>query len=217
MPLPKDNLLFGFASKLTHEQKEYVDSIYDNQVTIVNACAGSGKTTLAVAVAKVLKKELLYIFSPVEESVLGFTPGDVFDKESKYTTPLKDALLEINEEPDRAIVSKDNIQNIKNGTAWVTPISHVFARGTNIKNKFVILDESQNFTRGELKKVLSRIHDDCKVVIIGHDKQCDLKNPAKSGFVPYIEHLRNEDYVKICKLTRNFRGRLATKADELEW
>lgn len=217
MPLPKDSLLFGFAPKLTDEQKEYVDSIFDNQVTIVNACAGSGKTTLAVACAKVLGRELLYIFSPVEESVLGFTPGDVFDKESKYTTPLKDALFEIEEDPERAIKSKDNIQNIKNGTAWVTPLSHVFARGTNIKNKFVIIDEAANFTRSELKKILTRIHDDCKVVIIGHDKQCDLKNPAKSGFVPYIEHLKDEDYVKVCNLTHNFRGRLATKADQLEY
>lgn len=216
MPLPKDNLLFGFASKLTDEQKEYVDSIFDNQVTIVNACAGSGKTTLAVACSKVLKMDLLYIFSPVEESVLGFTPGDVFDKESKYTTPLKDALLKIGDDPSRAIVSEDNMMNVKNGNAWVTPMSHVFARGINIENKFIIVDESQNFLVSELKKLLSRIHDNCKVVIIGHDKQCDLKNPAKSGFVPYIEHLKNEDYVKVCKLTHNFRGRLATKADEFE-
>lgn len=27
MPLPHDNMLFGFASKLTDEQREYVDSI----------------------------------------------------------------------------------------------------------------------------------------------------------------------------------------------
>lgn len=216
MPLPKSNPLFGFAPKLTEEQKEYVDSIFDNHVTIVNACAGSGKTTLAVACAKILGMELLYIFSPVEESVLGFTPGDVFDKESKYTSPLKDALLKINEVPDRVIISKENIQNVKNGTAWVTPVSHVFARGTNIEDKFVIIDESQNFTRSELKKLLTRIHESCKVVMIGHDKQCDLKNPSKSGFVPYIEHLKDEDYVKVCNLTHNFRGRLATKADQLE-
>lgn len=218
MPLPEDNMLFGYASKLTDEQRMYVNSIFDNQVTIVNACSGSGKTTLAVACAKVLKRDLVYIFSPVEEDVLGFTPGDVFEKEEKYTVPLKDALLEIGEEPYRAIVSEDNIQNVKNGSAWVYPMSHVFARGTNIKgNKFVIIDEAQNFTKSELKKILTRIHDEVKVVIIGHDKQCDLENPSKSGFVPYIDFLKDEDYVKVCSLTHNFRGRLATKADQLVW
>ena len=218
MPLPKDNLLFGFAPKLTDEQKEYVDSIFDNQLTIVNAKAGTGKTTLAVACAKVLQRDLIYIFSPVEEKSLGHTPGTIEEKESKYIVPLRDALLEIGEDPDRAIQSETNIENIKNGNAWVKPMSHVFARGINIKgNKMVIIDEAQNFTRGELKKVLTRIHDDVKVVMIGHDGQCDLKNPEKSGFIPYLEHFRNEPYAKVCTLTKNFRGRLANHADELTW
>lgn len=218
MPLPKDHIFFGYANKLTDEQLEYVNSMIDNQMTVVNAIAGSGKTTLATMVAKYLGMELVYIFSPVEEKSLGFTPGSVEDKESKYLVPLKDALLEINEDPNRSIIYEDNIDNIKNGTAWVHAMSHVFARGTNIKgNKFVLIDESQNFTRGELKKVLTRIHDDCKVVMIGHDGQCDLKNKSKSGFIPYLEHFKNEKYAKICKLTKNFRGKLATHADKLEW
>lgn len=218
MPLPKNNMLFGFSNKLTEEQKSYVDNIFDKQLTIVNALSGSGKTTLAVACAKVLKRDLIYIFSPVEEKKLGYTPGSVEDKEEKYIVPLKDALLEIGESPDKAIMSEANIENMKNGNAWVKPMSHVFARGINIKgNKLVIIDEAQNFNRGELKKVLTRIHDSVKVVLIGHDGQCDLENPSKSGFVPYLKHYENEDYVGVNKLTHNFRGKLASKADELNW
>jgi phosphate starvation-inducible PhoH-like protein len=59
MPLPKNSLLFGFKSKLTDEQKIYVDSIFDNQMTIVNAQSGTGKTTLAVACAKIIGKPLV--------------------------------------------------------------------------------------------------------------------------------------------------------------
>ncbi|MFA1510066.1 PhoH family protein [Priestia aryabhattai] len=218
MPLPKDNLLFGFAEMLTDEQKEYVDSIFDNQLTIVNAAAGTGKTTLAVACAKVLERDLIYIFSPVEEKALGYTPGTVEEKEMKYVVPLKDALLEIGEIPDRVIQCEGNEDNMKNGNAWVKTMSHVFARGTNIKgNKLVIIDEVQNFTRGELKKVLTRIHDDVIVVMIGHDGQCDLKDAKKSGFIPYLEHFEKQDYAKICKLTVNFRGKLAQHADTLRW
>lgn len=218
MPLPKSNMFFGYAKKLTGEQKEYVDSMIDNQMTIVNAKAGTGKTTLAVMAARFLKRDLVYIFSPVEEKTLGYTPGTVEEKEAKYIVPLKDALLEIGEDPDRVLVYEDNIDNIKNGNAWVTAMSHTFARGTNIKgNKLVIIDETQNFTRGELKKVLTRIHDDCKVVMIGHDGQCDLKDASKSGFLPYLEHFSNEDYATVCELTVNFRGKLARHADELKW
>lgn len=218
MPLPKDSLLFGFAPKLTEEQKIYVDSMIDNQLTFVNAVSGSGKTTLAVAVAKLLNRDLLYVFSPTEERKLGYSAGTIEDKERKYITPLTDALLEIGELPEKAIISENNIENVKNGNAWVKPMSHIFARGTNIKgNKFLIIDEAQNFTRGDLKKVLSRVHDDVKVVVIGHSLQCDLDNPSKSGFEAYIEHFKNEDYVKVCNLTKNFRGRLSQKADELTW
>lgn len=216
MPLPKDNMLFGFADKLTDEQRIYVNSIFDNQLTIVNAKAGTGKTTLAVACAKLLDKPLVYTFSPVEEGSLGFTPGTVEEKEAKYIQPLLDALAEIREDVRFAIKSEKNPDIINEG-AWITAKSHTFVRGTNIKNSTVIIDEAQNLTRGELKKLLTRIHDTCHVVIIGHVEQIDLKDPKKSGFAPYIEHFRNESYCEVVELTKNFRGNLARKADELVW
>ncbi|PKR82864.1 PhoH family protein [Heyndrickxia camelliae] len=217
MPLPKNNLLFGFEPRLTDEQRVYVNSIFDNMMTFVNAPSGSGKTTLAVACARILNKPLVYIFAPVEEKKMGFRPGNQMEKEKEYLQPLKDALLEIGEIPDRVIYSEDNIENIKNGNVWVYPKSHIFARGTNIKDSVVILAESQNLTKGEMKKILTRIHDTCTVIVEGHTGQCDLDDPRKSGFSPYIEHYRNEDYVGICELTKNFRGRISRHADLLTW
>lgn len=217
MPLDKNNMLFGFEPKLTNEQRDYVDSIFDYQVTMVNARAGSGKTTLAVACAKLLNKPLYYIFAPVEEKKMGYRPGTQKEKEAEYYQPLIDALLEIGEVPDRVIYSEDNIGNVKNGNVWVYPKSHIFARGTNIKDAVVIIAEAQNFTRGELKKVLTRIHDSCTVIIEGHTGQNDLPDPKKSGFLPYIEHLSRYEWVNVVELTENFRGRLSRAADELAW
>lgn len=213
MPLPKNNMLFGFANKLTEEQKVYVDNIFDKQLTIVNARSGTGKTTLAVACASILKKPLIYIFSPVMESSMGFRPGTQEEKEAEYIAPLFDALYEINENPLKAICSENSQTNKE---AWVHPRSHIFARGTNIKDSTVIIDECQNFTKNELKKVLTRIHDSCKVIMIGHTGQNDLKNPKDSGFKPYIELFRTKDYASICELSWNFRGKLANDADEIE-
>jgi phosphate starvation-inducible protein PhoH len=217
MPLPKNNLLFGFEPKLTDEQREYVNSIFDNQLSIVNAKSGSGKTTLAVACAKIIGKPLIYIFSPVEEKAMGYRPGTQQEKEKEYLTPLKDALLEIGEIPDKVIYDPDNLDAMKAGHVWVYPMSHTFARGINLKDKTVILAESQNYSRGDMKKILTRIHDSCTVVIEGHTGQCDLPDPRKSGFAPYIEHFRGESYAKVVELTVNFRGRLSQHADRLEW
>lgn len=216
MPLPKDNMLFGFADKLTDEQRNYVDSIFDNKVTIVNAKAGTGKTTLAVAVAKLLGKPLYYTFGTVEEDELGFTPGDVEEKESKYIVPLHDALREIREDP-RLSIKRESNPDFINAEAWVIAKSHTFMRGTNIKDATLIIDEAQNLTRGQLKKVLTRVHSDVSVIVIGHDGQNDLDDPTKSGFIPYLEHFRNEPYAQVCDLTINFRGIVSQHADKLTW
>lgn len=215
MPLPQSAELF-FGLNLTDEQKKYVDSIFDNRITFVNAKAGSGKTTLAVGAAKILQKPLVYIFSAVEETTIGHTPGSVEEKERKYIQPLIDALIEIREDPRFAIKSENN-PDLINENAWIEAKSHSFMRGSNIKNSTVIIDEAANFTRGELKKVLTRLHDSNTVIVIGHDKQCDLKNPSKSGFIPYLEHFRSYESVGICELTKNFRGTLADHADDLSW
>src|SRR5690554_3443741 len=109
MPLHKNNMLFGYADKLTDEQREYVDAIHDYQFVSCNAPSGTGKTTLAVMMAKVLKRDLIYIFSPVEEGRMGFLPGGLQDKEAPYLTPLYDALLEMNENPMKVIETPENM------------------------------------------------------------------------------------------------------------
>jgi predicted ribonuclease YlaK len=217
MPLPKDTMFFGFAAKLTSEQRIYVDSIFDNRITFVNAKSGTGKTTLAVAAAKLIGKPLVYVFSPVEEGRMGFRPGTQREKEAAYITPLTDALAEIGETPEKAIFNQEDFAAMKRGDHWVYPMSHIFARGINIKDKTVVISEAQNFTRGELKKLLTRCHDSCSVVVEGSTIQCDLPDAGKSGFAPYIEHFRDEPYANVCELTRNFRGQLAQHADELAW
>lgn len=218
MGLPKNNLLFGFEPKLTKEQRTYVNSIFNNKMTFVAARSGSGKTTLAVAVAKLLNKDLVYIFSATQEKTLGYRPGSTKEKESDYIVPLRDALLEIGEDPNKAIYNEDaDPITLKKGEFWVFPMSHTFARGINLKNKVVILDEFQNFTKNEAKKILTRIHDDCTVIVIGDPNQCDLPDPRKSGFMPYLEHYRNEPYVGVCELSVNFRGDISRHAEELKW
>ncbi|AFM40926.1 PhoH family protein [Desulfosporosinus acidiphilus SJ4] len=225
MPLPENNLLFGLAPRLTPEQREYVDAIFDYQLVMVNAKAGTGKTTLAVACAKILKKPLIYIFNPVQEAIMGFRPGTQSEKESIYHQPLIDALLEINENPvqciyneevlaNEAIRRKVSVKRVMDGI-WCYPKSPLFLRGTNLKDMTIIIDECQNFTAIELRKIFTRVHDSCKVICIGHSGQTDIPS-SKSGFVPYMEHFKDQPYCKIITLSKNFRGELANWADKFQ-
>jgi phosphate starvation-inducible protein PhoH len=84
----------------------------------------------------------------------------------------------------------------------------------NLENKIVIIDEAQNFTTEELKKVLTRIHDSCKVIVVGHTGQVDIS--GRSGFARYIQHFSTADRCEVCELTINHRGWLSSYADNLK-
>jgi phosphate starvation-inducible protein PhoH len=199
-----------YGLQLSDEQYIYADSISDNRLTIADCKAGSGKTVVAVGMAKIIGKPLLYIIAPVQEKTMGFLPGDKHDKESVYFQPLKDALIKIGDNPDKSIKNPKEF----NVHAWVEAPSHVHMRGSTIENHTVIVDEVQKFTTPELRKVLTRLADSCTVIMIGHAKQCDLQNPSLSGFVPYKNYFSKKWYCKVVNLTKNFRGELAQDADD---
>lgn len=207
MPVP-ETLFYGMT--LTEEQKEYADSIFDNQLTITDSLSGSGKTTVAVGVAKLLQRPLYYIFFPVQEDVHGFLPGDLEDKTNNYLGPLYDALSEINENPEKVVFSKKEFRP----HAWVYAIPHTFLRGTNLKNCTVLIDESQNGTKHQLKKILTRCHESTKVIMVGHQKQTDIPI-EKSGFKDYIEAAKTAPFAKQVNLTHDFRGALCRWADQV--
>lgn len=209
----KDNMWWGYANKFTSEQWEYINSIQNKQLTIVNAPAGTGKTTIAVMAAKLLGKTLTYVFFPVEEDKMGHRPGTQEEKEAEYLVPLYDALYEMKENPEKAIFSETNLS----GQAWVHAKSHTFMRGSNLKDTVLVIAESQNGTIPQVKKILTRVHDSTKVIMEGHSGQIDLKNPNQSALVPSIEHFTGKPYAGIVTLSKNFRGQLAQDADRLKY
>lgn len=215
-----DSLFYGI--QLDEEQTVFRDHIWDKDKLIVfcNAKAGTGKTLIATATANLLVQYgrydgIIYIASPTQEQKQGYLAGSIEDKSEPYFQPFYNALAKIGVNPMQA-VSHASIMNSKNGTAYIDCITHTFERGVNYENKVIIIDESQNFYKDELKKVLTRAHDSCKVIVIGHSGQIDLyNNPNNSGFVPYLNHFRPDDRCAVCELTINHRGWISTHADEL--
>lgn len=216
----EDHPFYGL--ELNDEQKVFAEAVWnpENLIVFCNSKAGTGKTTIAVGVANMLVKYglydgIVYIAAPVQEEKLGYMPGDLQDKVSFYFDPLYQALLKLNIPPHTSI-NQFSVENQKNGTGYIDAITHVFLRGQNFENKVIICEESQNLYCDELKKVLTRIHDNCKTIVIGHSGQCDLYHyPERSGFAPYIEHFKDEPYAQVCELTKNYRGKVSTHADEL--
>jgi phosphate starvation-inducible protein PhoH len=207
MPIP--NYLYG--KKLTDEQKEVMAATATHKVIFINADAGTGKTWLVTAIAKQLGKKMHYIFAPVLQDTLGLLPGTQEEKEAPFLHPLMDALEGIKEKPEEVIFSKIEFRP----HAWVFPSSHTYWRGRNLEDSVVVIDEAQNFTKHELRKILTRCHDSCLVFVLGHVGQIDLKNPDKSGLAPYLVHTETTDIAIICHLTKNFRGKISNWADKI--
>ena len=217
--LPK-NVFYDMI--LDEEQIAFVNAIKDQSKTIIfcDAPAGTGKTTLAMGAANILYQDkrndldgIVYIVSPYGEQKQGYLPGSITEKSEVYYEPAYQSMIEVGMNPN-VVVCNESMTSKKKGEAYVKLLTHTYLRGTNLQKKVVILDESQNYTVAELKKVLTRCHDTCKVIVIGHTGQIDIR--GGSGFAKYLEHFRGQDKCAVCKLTTNHRGWLSTYADELE-
>lgn len=209
---------------LDEQQKAFRDAIWSKEKLIVfaDAKAGSGKTLISVMTGNLLIKYgryngMVYIASPVQEQKVGFLPGDAEDKAAPYFMPFYQACIKAGVNPYTDII-QSNMLNQKNGTGYIECTTHVYLRGTNFENKVIIIDEAQNMFGDELKKTLTRINDDCKVIVIGHSGQIDIfKHPERSGFVKYLDHFKDDSRCAVCELSHNYRGWISSHADELEF
>ena len=210
-----------YGIELDNEQKAFRDAIWskDKLIIFCDSKSGAGKTTIATGVANMLVKHgryenIVYVASPTQEEKQGYLKGTLEEKSEPYFEPFYQALKKLGLNLN-TILSSDII-NQKNGTSYISCATHTFLRGTNFENSVVIIDECQNFSVSELQKVLTRIHDNCKVVLIGHSGQIDLVDSNKSGFAKYKRHFAGYDKTGICRLTKNYRGWISSTSDEIK-
>lgn len=217
---PGSNLFYGM--ELDEYQQVFVKAMQNPKKPIVfcNAVSGTGKTTLAMGVANMLVKDkrnnyngILYVVSPYGEGRQGYIPGDQTQKSEVYFEPAYQAMIEVGMNPNSDICTESMAQK-KRGEGFVKLLTHTYLRGPNMKDKIVIIDEAQNFTVAELKKTLTRLHDSCKAIVVGHTGQVDIT--GKSGFARYIEHFRGQERAQVCELLINHRGWLSSYADQLQ-
>ena len=179
-------------------QKTYVGSIKDKMITFGIGPAGTGKTYLAMAMAiTAFKNEevgRIILTRPAIEAgeKLGFLPGDLQSKVDPYLRPLYDALYQI--------MGADSFQkNVEKGLIEVAPLAYM--RGRTLDNSFIILDEAQNTTPGQMKMFLTRIGFGSKAVITGDLTQKDLAVSSASGLEEALKVLGGIEDIGFATLT----------------
>jgi len=168
-------------------QQGYVQSIRAHDINFGIGPAGTGKTYLAVAAAvEALNQQevrrILLVRPAVEAGEkLGFLPGDLAQKIDPYLRPLYDALYEmIGFEQVAKLIERQIIE--------IAPLAYM--RGRTLNNAFIILDESQNTTREQMKMFLTRIGFGSTAVITGDVTQVDLPRGQTSGLIQVLEVLK---------------------------
>ena len=164
----------------TINQKKLVECYEKSDLIFAIGPAGTGKTYTAIALAvRALKnrevKRLLLTRPAVEAGErLGFLPGDMRDKLDPYLQPLYDALRDM-------IPAKRLAELMEDGIIQIAPLAYM--RGRTLESAFVILDEAQNTTMGQLKMFLTRMGNNSKFIVTGDATQIDLPKKSDSGLL----------------------------------
>jgi len=158
-------------SPRTFAQRRYLD-ILSSRVPVVigTGPAGTGKTLLACSAgtqALVTRRvERLILTRPavsVDEQH-GYLPGTLDEKMAPWTRPMFDALY-------RYLSPKKVKDLMYDQVIEICPLAYM--RGRTFDNAWIIGDEMQNTTPGQMKMLLTRIGEGSKMVVAGDMAQHD--------------------------------------------
>jgi len=182
----------------TSAQQTYIQAIQTHSLTFGIGPAGTGKSYCAGALAaEALESgriERIILTRPAVEAgeSLGFLPGELDEKFSVYIDAFRDIL---NERLGAGTVD----YCLRHGRIVAAPLAFMRGKTFNAKT-FVILDEAQNTSPAQMKMFLTRIGEDCKVVINGDILQSDIRGP--NGLADAVGRLRDLPNVYVHEFAR---------------
>ena len=172
-------------------QKNLINLINQNKITIAAGPVGTGKTYVACAQAlKLLKidprfKKIILVKSVtvLEGEEVGFLKGDLKEKMYPFTISFLDNFYKLIGEAMTQIM-------LDQGFIEVLPLAYI--RGRSIDNSIIIVDEAQNITRKNMRSTMTRIGTDTKMIITGDTKQIDMKNSKLSSLDLVVRLFENK-------------------------
>lgn len=183
-----------YCEPRTKNQKLCLQSIDSHDLVFLIGPAGVGKTFLAVhkAVQYLTEQRVnkICLTRPIVESgeSLGYLPGDMKEKVDPYFRPIYDCFAKL--------MTPGHVDYcLSHNVIEIVPLAYM--RGRTLENAFIILDEAQNTTIGQMKMFLTRAGTYSKIVVTGDTTQIDLSYNQKSGLLHALDVLKNEDSVDI--------------------
>jgi phosphate starvation-inducible PhoH-like protein len=186
----KDHLSLAYDVKpMTEAQRQMMFAYQEGMNVVAYGSAGTGKSFIAcyLALKDLFAKKInkiVIIRSAVETRSVGFLPGDLAEKTEPYMIPYKQIINQL----------------CHNGTSWdimikkgmVEFITTSYVRGITIENCTIIVDEFQNMNPHEAYSVLSRIGENCQIVLCGDTKQTDLNKKKEESCFDWVYNVSNK-------------------------
>jgi phosphate starvation-inducible PhoH-like protein len=177
-------------------QRRLMEAIDRYNLVVALGPAGTGKTYIAIAKAVEAfeqgRIERIVLSRPAVEAgeSLGYLPGDLEEKLAPYLRPLYDALS------DR--VGRKRLKSLLGeGSIEIAPVAYM--RGRTLNNAFIVIDEAQNCTYGQIKMLLTRLGWHSTMVLTGDPDQTDLL-PGMSGLADIAGRLETLSDLSVVRL-----------------
>ena len=178
-------------------QAAFLQAMASHNLVVALGPAGTGKTYLAICAAvealEAGKVDRIILSRPAIEAgeSIGFLPGDLHEKMAPFLRPLYDALIE-------RVGAKRLRAYMADGSIEVAPIAYM--RGRTLNNAFVVIDEAQNCTYGQLKMLLTRLGWHSTMILTGDPDQSDLLGGI-SGLAEIAKRLESIEDIAVMRLT----------------
>lgn len=214
-PSPREKSL-NFKVRLkckNQKQKEFFNILKDRTKEIIFGVgsAGAGKTYVAMSEALEelrdgLCDKIIFVTPTTEAGSaatrIGLLPGTAEEKVAPYMENMRDTITKIlktgsNHNPEE--ISKNLLKDEKVEIKLMN-----YARGTTYDNAIVIIDEGENFSKGEMLLLLTRMGENTRYFILGSEQQCDrkdIKMDGKSGMMYAFEKLSELDEIGSIEFT----------------
>lgn len=196
------------------KQKYYMDLINDPDIPTIlcTGYAGSSKTFLPTSLAAdALRlgkiKKIIFSRPNISNSKsLGYFAGSLVEKISHWLLPVLDIL---NDRLGKNLVEL----YIKNGDIQFIPLETI--KGYSANDCIFIIDEAEDLTKDEAKKVITRQGEGCKMILCGDVSQSELKEG--SGLKYLIDISKKYDNLVLGLVDFNEVGDIVRSHSVKQW
>jgi phosphate starvation-inducible protein PhoH len=191
----KDSRTFNITLKdivpLTDMQSQAFNAFDNDKNVVLHGLAGTGKTFIALylSLRDVLSgagdyESVILVRSVVPTREMGFLPGNMKEKIKVYEAPYEKICADL--------FGRGDAYNTLKTKNYLDFISTSFIRGNTYDNCIIIVDEIQNMLGSEIDSIITRVGDNCKIILCGDYRQTDLqKDVEKRGIQEFFKIIRS--------------------------